>query len=42
MGGEGQNLTGIRERDERTSCLITSVFLMIRRGVHFSGMITKC
>lgn len=38
---ERENLTSVRERDGRTSYLTASVFVMIRKRVHFSGLI-KC
>ena len=42
QGGWREKFTGIRESDGRNSYLTASVFLMIRVGVHFSGLITRC
>lgn len=42
QGGWREKLTGIKKSDGRDSYLIASVFLMIRVGVHFSGLITRC
>lgn len=41
MGGKRENLPGIKERGGRTSCLTAFIFLMTRKGIHFSGQI-KC
>lgn len=41
MNGKRENLPGIKERGGRTSCLTALIFLMARKGIHFSGQI-KC